>query len=251
MTSTACALAQRLRTGSSHTALRPRFLQIANAAETDRRAIEALASALEDTGRPLVVTTAVALISPGRAATEEDSSTRHRRRTRASGPSSWRSSLADVGIRSTVVRPGASVHGEGDHGFVPILIDIARRQGTSAYVGDGTNRWPAVHRLDGARLYRLALERGTAGSVLHAVAESIRTRDIAEIIGRHLDVPPTSIASEDAADHFGWMGMFFGLDAPATSALTREWLGWEPTRVGLIEDLEAGHYFREAQPAVA
>jgi nucleoside-diphosphate-sugar epimerase len=96
--------------------------------------------------------------------------------------------LADVGIRSAVVRPGASVHGEGDHGFVPILIDIARRQGTSAYVGDGTNRWPAVHRLDAARLYRLALERGTAGSVLHAVAESIRTRDIAEIIGCHLDV---------------------------------------------------------------
>jgi nucleoside-diphosphate-sugar epimerase len=142
--------------------------------------------------------------------------------------------------------------GEGDHGFVPVLIDIARTKGVSAYIGDGSNRWPAVHRLDAANLYRLALEDAAAGSVLHAIAdEGIDTREIAEVIGRHLELPVVSIAPQDAAEHFGWMGMFFGIDAPASSALTQERLGWQPARPGLIEDLEQGHYFAQAAAAAA
>jgi nucleoside-diphosphate-sugar epimerase len=139
------------------------------------------------------------------------------------------------------------VHGEGDHGFVPVLIGIARDKGVSAYIGDGANRWPAVHRLDAANLYRLALENAPAGSVLHAIADGgVPTRDIAEVIGRHLELPVVSIAPEDAAAHFGWMGMFSGVDAPASSALTRELLGWQPAHIGLIEDLGLGHYFGPA-----
>ena len=155
-------------------------------------------------------------------------------------------------MRTAIVRPGASVHGEGDHGFVPVLIDIARTKGVSAYIGDGSNRWPAVHRLDAAHLYRLALEDAPAGSVFHAIAdEGIATREIAEVIGRHLDLPVVSIAPQDAAEHFGWMGVFFGIDAPASSALTQERLGWRPARPGLIEDLEQGHYFAQARAAAA
>jgi nucleoside-diphosphate-sugar epimerase len=149
-----------------------------------------------------------------------------------------------------IVRPGPSVHGEGDHGFVPVLIDIARTKGVSAYIGDGSNRWPAVHRLDAASLYRLALEKAPAGSVLHAIGdEGIPTREIAEVIGRHLDLPVVSVAPQDAAEHFGWIGAFFALDAPASSALTRERLGWQPTHPGLIEDLDQGHYFEQAEAA--
>jgi nucleoside-diphosphate-sugar epimerase len=154
-------------------------------------------------------------------------------------------------VRVAIVRPGPSVHGEGDHGFVPVLIDIARGKGVSAYVGDGSNRWPAVHRLDAASLYRLALEKAPAGSVFHAIAdEGIPTRDIAEVIGRHLDVPVESIAPAQAGEHFGWIGAFFGLDAPASSALTRERLGWSPVHPGLIADLEQGHYFKPAARTV-
>jgi nucleoside-diphosphate-sugar epimerase len=160
--------------------------------------------------------------------------------------------LATRGVRSSVVRPAPSVHGEGDHGFVPVLIDIARTNGVSAYIGNGSNRWPAAHRLDAARLYRLALEKAPAGSVFHAVAdEGVPTREIAEVIGRHLNVPAVSIAPGDAGEHFGWIGAFFALDAPASSTLTQERLGWQPTHPGLIADLEAGHYFTQAQPAAA
>jgi nucleoside-diphosphate-sugar epimerase len=233
-----------------HTAYIHDFSQMERAAQTDLRAIETLGTALEGSGRPLVITTGTALIKPGQVATEEDSAgpDAHPRL----GAEQTALALAARGVRSSIVRPGASVHGEGDHGFVPVLIDIARTNGASAYIGNGRNRWPAVHRLDAARLYRLALEKGPAGSVFHAVAdEGVPTREIAEVIGRHLHVPVISIAPEDAAEHFGWIGAFFALDAPASSALTQERLGWQPTHPGLIEDLEAGHYFTHAQPAAA
>jgi nucleoside-diphosphate-sugar epimerase len=236
--------------GVIHTAYIHDFSQMESAARTDLHAIETLGAALECSGRPLVITTGTALIKPGQVATEEDSAApgAHPRL----GAEQTALALVARGVRSSIVRPGASVHGDGDHGFVPVLIDIARTKGVSAHIGNGSNRWPAVHRLDAARLYRLALEKGPAGSVFHAVAdEGVPTREIAKVIGRHLNVPVISIAPEDAGEHFGWIGAFFALDAPASSALTQKRLGWQPTHPGLIADLDAGHYFTQAQPAAA
>ena len=143
-----------------------------------------------------------------------------------------------------MVRFAPTVHGAGDHGFMATLVAIAREKGASGYIGDGTNRWPAVHRLDSAGLFSLALEKAPAGSALHAVAdEGVAIRDIAEVIGRHLDVPMVSISPENAGEHFTWLAGFVGIDSPASSALTRELLGWEPTHPGLIDDLDQGHYF--------
>ena len=236
--------------GVIHTAYIHDFSRMQDSARTDLLAIETLGTALEGSGRPMVITTGTALVKPGEVATEEDSadSDSHPRLKAEDAAKAF----AARGVRTAIVRPGASVHGEGDHGFVPVLIDIARTKGVSAYIGDGSNRWPAVHRLDAANLYRLALEDAPAGSVFHAIAdEGIATREIAEVIGRHLELPVVSIAPQDAAEHFGWMGMFFGIDAPASSALTQERLGWRPVRPGLIEDLEQGHYFAEARAAAA
>ena len=236
--------------GVIHTAYIHDFSRMQDSARTDLLAIETLGTALEGSGRPMVITTGTALIKPGEVATEEDSadSDSHPRLKAEDAAKAF----AARGVRTAIVRPGASVHGEGDHGFVPVLIDIARTKGVSAYIGDGSNRWPAVHRLDAANLYRLALEDAPAGSVFHAIAdEGIATREIAEVIGRHLELPVVSIAPQDAAEHFGWMGMFFGIDAAASSALTQERLGWRPVRPGLIEDLEQGHYFAQARAAAA
>jgi nucleoside-diphosphate-sugar epimerase len=233
--------------GVIHTAYIHDFSQMEMAAETDLRAVRTLGAALEGSGRPLVLTTGVALVNPGNLATEENrADPEHiihpRVRTELEA-----TALAARGVRTSVVRPAPSVHGDGDKGFVPILIGIAREQGSSAYIGDGANRWPAVHRFDAARLYRLALEHGEPDSIFHAIGEEgIPTREIAEVIGRHLDLPVKSISPDQAQEHFGWMGAFFGLDCPASNALTRERLGWEPTHVGLIEDLEQGHYFAQA-----
>jgi nucleoside-diphosphate-sugar epimerase len=221
-----------------------------NAGRTDNRAIEALGAALEGSGRPLVITSGTALVAPGRTATEEDSADpgAHPRILSEQIAISY----ASRGVRSSIVRPGASVHGEGDHGFVPRLIEIARERGVSGYVGDGSNRWPAVHRLDAAHLYRLAVERAPAGSVLHAVGdEGVPARDIAEVIGRHLGLPVVSIAPHEADEHFGWIAAFWRLDAPASSTLTQDRMGWHPTHPGLIQDLEDGHYFERTPVAAA
>jgi nucleoside-diphosphate-sugar epimerase len=138
------------------------------------------------------------------------------------------------------------VHGEGDHGFVPRLIGIAREKGVSAYIGDGSSRWPAVNRFDAARLYRLALEKGSAGARYHGIGdEGVPIRDIAEVIGRRLNVPVVSKSAEETADHFGWIGRFFGADCPASSLQTQEQLGWRPVQPGLIADLDAPHYFEQ------
>ena len=237
--------------GVIHTAYIHDFSQMEGAAHTDRRAVEALGEALEGTGRPLVITAGTALVAPGRVVTEEDwpapgdaTHPRHASSERALA-------LADRDIRSSIVRPGPSVHGDGDHGFVPFLINVARAKGVSGYIGDGSNRWPAVHRLDAAHLYRLALENAPAGSVLHAVAENVPTRQIAEVIGRHLNLPVISVGAEQAAEHFGWMAAFWGRDVPASSALTQERMGWRPIQVGLIADLEQGHYFRAPETIAA
>jgi nucleoside-diphosphate-sugar epimerase len=230
--------------GVIHTAYVHDFSKMEAAAETDRRAIETLGAALAGSERPLVVTSGTGVLHPGRPVTEDDrhdpSTPGHPRRENESVAIG----LADRGVRSSVVRPSPSVHGKGDHGFVARLTDIAREKGASGYIGDGANRWAAVHRLDTAHLYCLALEQAPAASVYHAVGEEgVATRDIAEVIARHLDLPLVSIDPEDAGDHFGWLGAFFGWDAPASNALTRERLGWEPTHQGLIADLEEGFYF--------
>ena len=209
------------------------------ASDADLRAVEALGEALEGSGKPLVVTSGTSLISPGSLGTEEDP---------PEAAENAAVALAGRGVRSSVVRPAPSVHGEGDRGFILILIGVAREKGVSAYVGDGANRWPAVHRLDAARLYRLALERAPAGTRLHAVAEEgVPVRGIAETIGRALDVPVVSIPREEAGAHFGFLAGLLGSDAPASSTITRELVGWEPERHGLIEDLERGHYFQEVR----
>jgi len=235
--------------GVIHTAYNHDFSRMEDAARTELRVTETLVATLAGSGRPLVITTGTALVKPGEVATEDDSPDPAGAHPRLRAE---RIALAARDVRVAVVRPGASVHGEGDHGFVPVLIDIARDNGVSAYIGDGANRWPAVHRLDAAHLYRLALEHAPAASVYHAVAdEGVPTRDIAEAIGRHLDVPAVSLAPEDAAGHFGWIGAFFAIDAPASSALTQRRLGWRPTHAGLIEDLDAGHYFQDASMKAA
>jgi nucleoside-diphosphate-sugar epimerase len=221
--------------GVIHTAFVHDFSRLADSGRIDLRAVEALGAG----GRPLVITSGTALVAAGRTATENDASD-------PAGAGSHRapSEHAALARGGVVVRFPPSVHGEGDHGFVPVLIDVARTRGISAYVGDGTNRWAAVHRLDAARLFRLAVESAPAGSVLHGVGEEgVPTRAIAEVIGRHLDVPVASISADEALEHFGWIGRFFAIDVPASSAITQTTLGWRPTRPGLIADLEAGHYF--------
>jgi nucleoside-diphosphate-sugar epimerase len=234
--------------GVIHTAYHHDFSEMEKAAQMDRQAIEALASALEGSDRPLIITTGVALAAPGEVATENDASSLETHPRVATERMAL--DLASQGLRLSVVRPAPTVHGPGDHGFLAMLVAIAREEGVSGYIEDGSNHWPAVHRLDAAHLYVLALEKASAGTVLHAVAEEgVPTREIAEAIGRSLGLPVASIPREDVADHFGFLGGFFGLDIRASSALTREWMGWEPVQPGLIADLEAHSYYREAAGA--
>ncbi|MEU9556315.1 SDR family oxidoreductase [Streptomyces fumanus] len=215
------------------------------AAEADRRAVDAFGDALAGSDKPFVLASGLAGVAPGRVATERD--------TAGSGGTtlSARAATADAalalaarGVRSSVVRLSPTCHGEGDNGFLAALIATARDRGVAGYVGDGANRWPAVHRLDAARLFRLAVERAPAGSMLHGAAEEgVALRDIAEVIGRHLGVPVASVAPEQTAAHFTTLGGFVGEDCPASSALTRELLDWEPVHPGLLDDLDKGHYF--------
>jgi nucleoside-diphosphate-sugar epimerase len=236
--------------GVIHCAFVHDFSQMENAGRIDRLAIEAIGDALEGSGRPLVATSGTGLIAPGRPATEADLPEARGAASHRVASEQATLALAGRGVRASLMRLPASVHGAGDHGFVPFLIEIARSRGASGYIADGANRWPAVHRLDVARLFRFAVEEAPAGSILHGVAEEgIPTRAIADVIGRHLELPLVSIAPDDAAEHFGWLGTFFGADIPASSALTRERSGWEPVQPGLIDDLDAGHYFREQSAA--
>ncbi|MET8615329.1 MULTISPECIES: SDR family oxidoreductase [Streptomyces] len=217
------------------------------AAEADRRAVDTLTGALAGSDRPFVIASGVAGLKPGQVSTERDMP-----RVEGDSPVLIRAITAEAvlacaerGVRSSVVRLAPTCHGEGDQGFVAGLIGIAREKGVSGYVGDGANRWPAVHRLDAARLFRLAVEQAPAGSVLHGIAEEgVPIREVAEAIGRQLGVPAVSVSAEDAAAHFGWMSGFVAIDAPSSNDLTRKLLGWEPTRPGLLADLAEGHYFR-------
>jgi nucleoside-diphosphate-sugar epimerase len=226
------------------------------ASTSDRRAVETFGEALAGSDRPLVIASGTLGVAPGRLATEEDAhGTDAPVAAWGAGPKArWETaeftlSLASQGVHSTVLRLPPTNHGDGDNGFVAALVNIAREKGVSGYIGDATNRWPAVHRLDSAHLFRLAAEKAPAGSTLHAVAdEGVPIRDIAEVIGQHLDLPVVSISSDDAAAHFTWMAHFLGIDSPASSALTRDLMGWNPTQPGLIEDLSQGHYFKVLDP---
>jgi nucleoside-diphosphate-sugar epimerase len=228
--------------GVIHLAFNHDFSDYSGAAETDRRAIDAIGGVLAGSDRPFVVTSGLAGFALGRTMTEEDAASADSPRFSEQAALA----LTSRGVRVSVLRLPPSVHGEGDHGFVPRLIDIAREKGVAAYPGDGSNRWPAVHRSDAARLFRRALESAPAGARLHAIGdEGVPVRDIAAVIGRHLRLPVTAVAPEQAADHFGWLGAFFSLDVPASSTLTRELMGWHPTHPGLLGDLEQGHYFHD------
>ncbi|GAB3277893.1 SDR family oxidoreductase [Larkinella harenae] len=226
--------------GVIHTAFIHDFSNYGAAAETDKRAIEAIGASLAGSTRPFIVTAGMLGIrADGGYITEDD---------RASG--SLRASettamaLAEAGVHASVIRLPPSVHDVGDYGFVPFLINTAREKGVSAYVGNGNNHWPAVHRLDAALLFRLALEKGTRGARYHGIGdEGIPVREIAEVIGKQLNLPVVSISPEEADRHFDWMGRFIQFDSLASREKTSERLGWQPVHSGLLEDLNAGHYF--------
>lgn len=227
--------------GVVHLAYNHDFSRMADAAVTDRAVIEAFGDALAGSDRPLLIAAGTLGLSTDRPATERDTADpdAHPRVANAAAALA----LAERGVRSIVARFSPTVHGDGDPGFTAVLAGIARQRGVSAYIGDGANRWPAVHRADAAVLVRLALEQAPAGTVVHAVAEEgVAARDIAGALGAYLGVPTASVPAEQAAEHFGWIGGFFAADAPASSDLTRELLGWEPTHRGLLDDIAAGAY---------
>jgi nucleoside-diphosphate-sugar epimerase len=234
-----------LSDGVIHTAFIHDFSKFKENCEIDRRAIEALGSALAGSDRPLVVTSGTGVLTPGALATEDD--------LHASGPASLprvaseeaAALVAGRGVRVSVVRLPPSVHGDGDSGFVPLLIHIARDKGVSAYVGGGNNRWPAVHRLDAARLYRLILKNDfSPGARFHGVAEDgVPFRDIACVIGRRLNLPVVGKGPEEAAGHFGWFAHFAAADIPASSQRTRKLVGWQPNQSGLLADIDRPSYF--------
>jgi nucleoside-diphosphate-sugar epimerase len=234
--------AAKLAEGVVHLGYNHDFSQMEAAAQTDRAAIDAFADVLQGTGGPLLIASGTLGLAPGRVATEEDvpSAGAHPRVANAV----YTLGLADRGIRSMVVRFAPTVHGAGgDHGFVAVLARTVREKGVSAYISEGQNRWPAVNRLDAGKLVQLAIDKATPGTVLHAVAEEgIATRDIASALGRFFGVPVESIPAERAQAHFGWLGMFFGADAPASNSRTRSLLGWEPTYPTLLQDIAAGNY---------
>jgi len=248
---------ESLRLGASmcdgvvHTAFVHDFTNWTTSCEMDRRAIEALGSGLAGLNRPLVVASGTGVArTAGQLATEEDPQSISSGIPRIASEEAVQAVTA-LGVQASVVRLPPIVHGEGDNGFIPEMIAIARQRGVSAYVGDGLNRWPAVHRFDAAYLFRLALERGTAGAIYNGVAdEGVAIRAIAEVIGRRLRLPIVSISVEEAAEHFGFLGRLLSLDMRASSASTRRLLGWQPKQPALTADFDQMRYFEAVTPGL-
>jgi nucleoside-diphosphate-sugar epimerase len=228
-----------------HTAFNHDFSKYADNCEADRQAIEAMGSVLMGSDRPLVITSGIGILRVDHIVTEQDKPVSGQGAIPRIASEEAAGALVAKGVRAIVMRLPPSVHGAGDHGFVPALIGIARNKGVSAYVGEGLNRWPAVHRFDAARAFRLAMEKGKAGAVFHAVAdEGVPVQDIAAVIGLRLNLPVVSKPMEEAAAHFGWLGHFLSLDVPASSLYTQQELGWKPSQPGLLADLDSEHYFK-------
>jgi len=226
-----------------HLANKHDFANPAASSAAERAAVQTLGDALVNTGRPFLLAAGVAGLTPGRPAAESDPSPFHGPDSPRGGSENLALEYVARGVHTVSLRFAPTVHGTGDHGFIAVIAEVARRKGVSGYPGDGTNRWAAVHRSDAARLVALGLEKAQAGTRLHAVAEEgVPTREIAESIGRALDLPVASIPAAEVQDHFGWIGTFFGMDLSASSVVTRELLGWTPTGPTLIQDLEAGAY---------
>jgi nucleoside-diphosphate-sugar epimerase len=226
-----------------HLANKHDFSDMAGTAAAERAAVQTIGDALAGSGRPFLVAAGVAGLTPGRPATEDDPSPFHGPGSPRGGSENLALEFTGRGVHTVSLRFAPTVHGAGDHGFIAVIAAIARAKGVSGYPGDGTNRWAAVHRSDAARLVVSGLAKAPAGARLHAVAEEgVPARDIAEAIGRALGLPVTSIAPDEVAGPFGWIGTFFSMDLAATAAATRELLGWAPTGPGLLEDLDAGAY---------
>jgi nucleoside-diphosphate-sugar epimerase len=225
----------------AHTAFIHDFSRFAENIEIERLAVEAMLDALEGSGRPFVISSGLLMMRPGEPLAETDVGADSGR----GATENMVSAAASRGVRTAAIRLAPTVHSKDDRGFTPRLIDAARQSGVAAYIGDGSNRWPAVHRLDAARLYRLALEQGLPGARYHAVGdEGVPAREIAGAIGRHLNLPVVSLPAEKASEHFGFLGMFFGIDAPATAKLTRSELGWAPREPGLLAGLASDAYYQ-------
>lgn len=225
--------------GVIHTAFIHDFTQYAKANEADKAAINAMGEALAGTNKPIVVTAGILGLPPINGVITEDSKAQNTPRS----SEATAMALTEKGINASVVRLPPSVHDKGDKGFVPFIIQQARRKGVSAYPGSGNNRWPAVHRLDAARLFRLAVEKAAKGALYNAIGDTgIEVKRIAELTGEKLHVPVASLTGDEAVKHFEWMSGFIGFDSPATSLKTREQLGWEPTHRGLLEDLQENYF---------
>lgn len=220
--------------GVIHCAFIHDFSRFAENAEIEQAAVKAMLSALSGSDKPFIGTSGIAMLAPGRVATEED-------RPQRWGRGETEALILDAavdGVRTSVIRLPPITHDSGDGGFLPALADAARKGGRAAYIGDGANRWPAGHRLDAAHLYRLALERGAPGAAYMAVDdEGLPMKEIAAAIGRRLKLPTASLSDADAQNHFGWLSLFAGVDMPASSRLTQTQLGWRPVHQKLIEEI--------------
>jgi len=229
--------------GVIHTAFIHDFSKFAENCEIDKRAIETIGAELAGSKRPLIVTSGTGLLQAGGKVTEETLPPASAAIPRVSEQTAL--ALVPQGVHALVVRLPPSVHGEGDHGFVPRIIGFAREKGESVYIGDGNNHWAGVHRLDAAHLYRLALEKGAAGARYHAIDdEGVPFRDIATVIGKRLNVPVSGKTMEEASQHFGWFTHFAAMGNIASSQRTREQLGWQPKQMGLLADIDNPYYFK-------